>query len=390
MEKETWFFGKADKDKDLALESLCIGILGLGAVGGIIYLWYQLSIPPEDQIGGILKELGPLILYPNVIVAGGCLFLGWWLLRFKNLALFDKIGFVIISLTIIVAINVIHNYYYKYGPLLLLFISVGLSFYGVMVLVKDAILFKTMGVEKKDTEDIMNEQEEKDNEALGISSPFRQQSKELQPRKEGIRDLINEARTMRTGPISGAVDRTRKKREADNLGAVLPILEAEAKSYKADTERKVAVIENRRKDFEWENLETEREIERLKKQEELRKFKELTDEKINTEIKKEKVEQAKYEAETAKFKREAEPPPQPIQIQQPKPKTRMEKMGELESKRRRIKEAIARNRERAIVDLKKKATEEDRELEESETDIEIAYWAKKEMEELEKIDRQFR
>lgn len=115
----------------------------------------------------------------------------------------------------------------------------------------------------------------------------------------------------------------------------------------------------------------------------------LRDLKLETE--REKLEADKEEArkrkEIARKEIEDLHAPQP---QQQQPKTRMDKLDEHDKERRIIKNAIARKKERGIADIKEQAKAEGRTAEESELDIEATFWFKKEMEELEKLERKYK
>lgn len=132
---------------------------------------------------------------------------------------------------------------------------------------------------------------------------------------------------------------------------------------------------------------------------------ELIEERRKTEIIEEKNKQGKAEMEImeneakkaelrvkiaeaeARMKKAIEPPPQ-----QPQPKTRIDRINEMEKEIRKLREAIAKNLERT-----EKSIEEEGKIRgltvqeiEDKKDLERARWTKIEMEETEKLERKYR
>jgi hypothetical protein len=75
----------------------------------------------------------------------------------------------------------------------------------------------------------------------------------------------------------------------------------------------------------------------------------------------------------------------------PKPKTQADRISERSRQEEKIKEAIAKNREKELINIDKQARREGlspKEMEEKKDRV-VAHWAKREMDELEKLEKKF-
>lgn len=146
------------------------------------------------------------------------------------------------------------------------------------------------------------------------------------------------------------------------------------------------------------------ELEQIKqKREDFHKNSELREQQRQSDIMEEKLKQARVETEMmelkakqasakadiaeeeARAKKVAEPSPQPR-----RPKTRMEKLDEYEKRRRKIKETFAQKKANGIAYIKERAEAKGEELGQSELEEEIIFWDRKEAEELDKLEKEYR